>query len=81
MQYQVIKPCNNPFGNYFKETNPKFHALIEKHYVNTTELVSTDVSVLITEFRKYPDKKCDDVMLYFCGYDDYFYHVHFFSIC
>jgi len=79
MQYQVIKTCNNPFGNYFKETNPKFHALIEKHYVMTTELVSTGVSVLITEFRKYPDKKCDDVMLYFCGYDDYFYHVHFFQ--
>ena len=80
MKYKVVETNNNPFGDYFEISNPSYHQTIQKHYVKTNELVlNSETSILLTEFRKDKDKQADNVLLYFCGYDDYFYHFHIFK--
>ena len=73
MKYKVVETDNNPFGDYFGMSNPNYHQTIQKHYVRTKELVlNSETSILLTEFRKDKDKQAENVLLYFCGYDDYF---------
>jgi len=80
MKYSVVKTDNNPFSDYFARSNPSYHQTILNHYVQTVELViDANTSVLLTEFRKNKSKRADTVMIYFCGFDDYFYHFHLFK--
>lgn len=79
MTVQIIESTNNPFSDYFQVDNPSYHKLINKFYYKSYELIWKNNSVLITEFRKNRDKQSDEVMYYFCGYDDYFYHFHVFE--
>jgi hypothetical protein len=80
MNYKTIESHISPFSDYFKDSNPKYHERINKHYIKTIELVfERDKSVLLTEFRKNKDKPADNVIIYFCGYDDYFYHFFLFD--
>jgi len=80
MKYSVIESDSNPFSDYFKEDNPKYHEKIMRHYVKTVELVlGNNKSVLLTEFRKNKDRRAERVLYYACGYDDCFYHVHAFD--
>ena len=75
MKYSVIESDSNPFSDYLKEDNPKYHEKIMRHYVKTVELVlGNNKSVLLTEFRKNKDRRAERVLYYVCGYDDYFYH-------
>ena len=77
MKYKVVETDNNPFGDYFEIRNPSYHQTIQNHYVKTKELVlNSETAILLTEFRTDKDKKAENVLLYFCGYDDYFYHFH-----
>ena len=41
--------------------------------------MNSETAILLTEFRKDKDNKAEHVLLYFCGYDDYFYHCHIFN--
>jgi len=42
-------------------------------------VLNSETSILLTEFRKDKHKKAENVLLYFGGYDDYFYHFHIFN--
>ena len=33
VKYSVIESDSNPFSDYFKEDNPKYHEKIIRHYV------------------------------------------------
>ena len=79
MQYSVVKTDNNPIRDYFAKGNPSYHQTIINHYVQTIDLaIDANTSVLLTEFRKSKSKRVDTAMLYFCGFDDNFYHFHLF---